>query len=70
MWLGSVVSVAETSTAAPIRPLTWEFPYAAGATIKRKKGKSYALRNKCIQETDTEEWPSPQSERHSPGSDC
>ena len=25
--------------AAPIRPLSWEFSYAAGATLKRKKKK-------------------------------
>ena len=24
---------------APIRPLAWELPYAAGVTLKRQKGK-------------------------------
>ena len=27
------------SAIAPIRPLAWELPYAAGVTLKRQKGK-------------------------------
>ena len=38
MRLGSGVAVAVAS-AAPIQPLAWEFPYAAGAAIKRKEKK-------------------------------
>ena len=34
MWLG--VAVAE----APIRPLAWKLPYAAGAALKSKKKKN------------------------------
>ena len=39
MQLGSGVAVAVTEARgrAPIRPLAWEIPYAAGATLKRKK---------------------------------
>ena len=29
------------ATAAPIRPLAWEFPYAAGVAQKKKKKKSF-----------------------------
>ena len=30
--------VAMAAAAAPIRPLAWEPPYAAGVTLKKKKG--------------------------------
>ena len=39
MWLGSHVAVAvvcRPAAAAPIRPLAWEPPYAAGAALKSK----------------------------------
>ena len=35
MWLRS--GVAEAVAVAPIRPLTWELPYAAGAALEKKK---------------------------------
>ena len=31
------MAVAQAGAAAPIPPLAWEFPFAAGAAIKRKK---------------------------------
>ena len=40
MWLRSHVAVlwCRLTAVAPIRPLAWEFPYAAtGAALKRKK---------------------------------
>ena len=36
MWLGFHVAVA----IAPIRPLAWELPYAAGVVLKSNKKKS------------------------------
>ena len=33
----AAVAVVWASTAAPIRSLAWELPYAADAVIKRKK---------------------------------
>ena len=34
---GSGVAVVVAVAAAPSRPLAWELPYAAGATVKKKK---------------------------------
>ena len=31
---GVAVAVAQASAAAPIQPLAWELPYAAGAALK------------------------------------
>ena len=31
------------AAAAPIGPLTWEFPYAAGVALKRKKKKVFCF---------------------------
>ena len=41
MWLGSGVAVAVGW--APIRPLAWELPYAAGTALKRQKKKKKAM---------------------------
>ena len=39
MWLGSHMAVlwCRPAAAAPIPPLAWEFPYAVGVALKRKK---------------------------------
>ena len=44
MQLGSCIAVAwcRLAAVAPIRPLAWEFPYTAGAALKKKKDKSPA----------------------------
>ena len=34
------------ATAAPIQPLSWELPYAAGATLKRQKKKKKKRKKK------------------------
>ena len=40
---------------APIGPLAWELPYAAGAVLKKQKKKSSRQRRKaCVSETDRE----------------
>ena len=41
MWLRSDIAMAvgKPTAAAPIPPLPWERPYAAGAAVKRKKKK-------------------------------
>ena len=31
------VTVVEAAAAAPIQPLAWEFPYAAGVAVRRKE---------------------------------
>ena len=38
-WLGSDIAVAVVKAAAtaPIRPLAWELPHAAGAALKKEK---------------------------------
>ena len=42
MWLGSGVAVAT----APIRPLAWEPPHAAGMGLKKKKKKDKKTKKK------------------------
>ena len=42
MWLGSGVAMA-VAAAAPIRPLAWKPPYAAGVALKRQKKKKRTL---------------------------
>ena len=44
MWLGShiAVVVGRPAAAVPIQPLAQEFPYAAGAALKRKKKKIHS----------------------------
>ena len=39
MWLrsGIAVAVAWDTAAAPVQPLAWELPYAAGVAVKKKK---------------------------------
>ena len=37
---GSHAAVARLAAAAPIGPLAWELPYAAGVALKRKKKKN------------------------------
>ena len=37
------------AAAAPIRPLAWDPPYAAGAALKRNKTKQMEGKEKCIQ---------------------
>ena len=41
MWLGSPVAVvvARLVATAPVHPLAWEVPYAAGAALKPKQKK-------------------------------
>ena len=48
MWLGSrmAVAVAVAGAAAPIQPLAWELPCAAGAALKRKKKKKENLEDR------------------------
>ena len=36
---GVAMAVAQASAAAPVQPLSWEFPYDAGVALKRKKKK-------------------------------
>ena len=38
MWLrsGIAVAVAWDTAAAPVQPLAWELPYAAGVAVKKK----------------------------------
>ena len=45
MRLGSGVAVAVASTTAPIRPLTWEIPYAVGLALKSQKQKPIQPKN-------------------------
>ena len=45
-WLISGVAVAVAMAAtAPIQPLAWETPYAAGAALKRQKTKDKKKKN-------------------------
>ena len=50
MQLRSLVAVAVAVAAtAPILPLAWELPYAAGVALKEKKKKKKNLRKfKCL----------------------
>ena len=40
MQLGSYVAMYRLADIAPIRPLAWELPYAAGVTISKKEEKT------------------------------
>ena len=50
MWLGSGLTVAavEAAAAAPIQPLAWKLPYAAGVALKKKKKDSIRKREETI----------------------
>ena len=44
MWLALLWLYCRLAAAAPIQPLVWEFPNAAGADIKREKKESTFIR--------------------------
>ena len=56
-WLISGVAVAVAMAAtAPIQPLAWETPYAAGAALKRQKTKD-KKKKKLKKENNATIWP-------------
>ena len=49
------VAVA-VAAAAPIRPLAWELPYAAGVALKHKTAKNPNIQNKRTSNKRSEDW--------------